>query len=230
MIKNLRVNALLTLLLFTMAACVKNDPAPTIVGLEVNVNVINASDDILNFYLNGTRQNSTTGIFPLAASGYTDVPYASQLAFRRLFNNQTFDNSEILFTVPVTVDTTGTDNRRYSLFTAGPTANTAFILRDTIVSDTGNAKLRFVVASPETTKLKVTLNDTLYFTTTAFKSASVFKPVGGTGVKAVEIRDADTNTLLYSTRLTLNVGNNYTLFSQGRVTDRTFKAGLTTNQ
>jgi hypothetical protein len=229
MIKNLRVTALLAPLLFAMAACVKNDPAPATTGLKVNVNVINASDDILNFYLNGTRQNSTTGIFPLANSGYTEVPYASQLAFRRLFNNQTFDNSEILFTVPVTVDTTGVANRRYSLFAAGLSNTTAFILRDTIVSDTKNAKLRFVVASPDVTKLKVTLNDTLRFTTTAFKSASVFIPVGN-GIKVIEIRDATANTLLYTTRLPLTAGTNYTLFSQGRVTDKTFKAGLITNQ
>jgi len=229
MIKNLRIITLLTTLLFALASCAKNDPVVT-VGIQVDVNVINASDDVLNYYLNGTRQNSTTGIFPLASSGYAKVPYGSQLAFRRLFNNQTFDNSEILFTVPVTADTTGAANRRYSLFTAGPTSALAFITRDTIVSDSKNAKLRLVIASPEVTKLKVFLNDTLRFTTAAFKSTSVFIPVGATGVKAIEIRDAATNGFLFGTRLNLTAGNSYTLFTQGRVADKSFKAGLINNQ
>lgn len=225
--KNLRVTGLLAAYMLLMAACVKNDP-PVATQPAVSINVINATEDVLNFYLNGTRQNSTTGISPLGANGTVSIPYGSVLTFKKQFDRFSYENADVLFTVPVNVDTVGT-SKQYTLFAAGQTSNDAFFLRDTLVSDSKNAKLRFVVASPEVTKLKVSLNDTVRFTTTIFKQASIFTPVGN-GAKTLIIRDADTNEVLFTTRIALAVNNNYTLFTQGkRGVNPTFRAGLIIN-
>jgi hypothetical protein len=229
MIKYLPITGLLTLLVLTLAACVKND-APVPVAQTVSINVINASEEVLNFYTNGTRQNSSIGLFPLSANGYTNIPYGGLLTFKKVFNNQTFENADVLFSVPVDVDTTGANNRQYSLFTAGLTSSSAFYTRDTIVTDSKNAKLRFVVASPQVTNLDVFMNDTLRFSTKAYKSASTFNAVGN-GVKRLQIRAANSSTVLYSTSVTLAVGRCYTLFTQGNTgANPTFKAGLIVNQ
>lgn len=227
MIRNLPVTALMAIMLFVMSACVKNDP-PIATQPTVNINVVNATEDVLNFYLNGTRQNSTIGISPLGANGVVPIPYGSVLTFKKQFDRFTYENADVLFTVPVNVDTAGT-NRRYTLFAAGQTSADVFFVRDTLVSDAKNAKLRFVVASPEVTKLKVSMNDTLRFTTTIFKQKSIFTTVGN-GAKNLVIRDADTNEILFTTKLILTVNNNYTLFTQGkRGANPTFRAGLITN-
>ena len=216
----------LAALMLALASCVKNDPA-VIVNDPVNVNVINASEEVLNFYLNGTRQNSVTGIFPLGANGYTQIPEGNQLlAFRKQFNTTQFTNADTLFTLPVRLDSVGS-TVSYSIFIAGTTRSTAFTILDTLVGDAKNAKLRFVAASPAVTGLRVFLNDTLRFTSSAFKSVSTFNPVGN-GQKVIEIRPANSNDVLYTSTVTLNANLNYTLFSAG--SGANFRAGLVLNQ
>jgi hypothetical protein len=212
--------------LLMLASCVKNDPAVQI-NESVNVNVINASEEVLNYYLNGTRQNGVTGIFPLGANGYTAIPGGDQsLAFRKQFNTSQFTNADTLFTLPVRLDTVGPNVRNYSIFTAGTTRSTAFTILDTLVSDDKNAKLRFVAASPAVTGIRVYLNDTLRFTSSAFKSVSTFNPVG-TGQKIIKIRPANSDNVLYTSTITLDKGTNSTLFSAG--SGANFRAGLVRN-
>ena len=221
------VLGLLGVLFISLAACVKNEP--TIRDPKtVQVNVINATDTVINFYLNGTRQNSLTGIYPLAANGYTALPIGTQLlAFRKLFDNQNFNDADTLFTLPVKLDSVAS-NTRYSVFAAGGRRNTAFTILDTLTSSTTTARLRFVVASPTVTGLRVFLNDTLRFTGSAFKSVSTFNEVSA-GQKQVKIYAASNSTTpLYTGTIILSKGVIYTLFSQG--TTANFKAGLLVNQ
>lgn len=216
----------LVALTLALASCVKNDPA-VVENDPVNVNVINASDQVINFYLNGTRQNSVTGIFPLGANGYTQIPEGNQLlAFRKQFDKYQFKDADTLFTLPLRLDSVG-PTVRYSIFTAGTTRSTAFHILDTLQSDAKNAKLRFVVASPAVTGLRVFLNDTLRFTSSAFKSVSTFNAVGN-GQKVIKIRPAIGDNVLYTSTVTLNAGISYTLFSAGSGTN--FRAGLVLNQ
>jgi len=226
MYKNITYIFSLAALIFALASCVKNDPA-VVVNDPVNVNVINGSDQVLNFYLNGTRQNSVTGIFPLGANGYTQIPEGNQLlTFRKQFNTTKFTDADTLFTLPVRLDSVG-PTVRYSIFTAGTTRNRSFIILDTLQSDAKNAKLRFVVASPDVTGLRVYLNDTLRFTSSVFKSVSTFNPMGN-GQKIIKIRPAIGDNVLYTSTVTLNAGISYTLFSAGSGTN--FRAGLVLNQ
>jgi hypothetical protein len=216
----------LAAVLLALASCVKNDPAVA-TNSPVNVNVINASEEVLNYYLNGTRQNGVTGIFPLGATGYTQIPRGNQLlAFRRQFDKYQYIDADTLFTMPVRLDSVG-PTVRYSMFIAGINRNAAFTILDTLVSDTKNAKLRFVAASAGVTGVRVYLNDTLRFTVNAFKSVSTFNPVGN-GQKIIKIRPASADNVLYTSTVTLNAGTNYTLFSAG--SGANFRAGLVLNQ
>lgn len=227
MIKEVRYIGLLAAVLFLLASCLKDEPTVTTTQ-TVSVNVVNATTvNAINFYLNGTRQNSVTGIYPLAANGYTALPLGNQvLAFKRLFNNQNFENADTLFTLPVRLDTLKSSDQRYSIFAGGFTRSTAFMVKDTIVSDTKNAKIRFVVASPEVTGMRVFMNDTLRFTSSAFKSVSTFKAVGN-GQKVIKIFNGSSTTPIYTATVTLVANNVYTLFTAGNAT--TFKAGLISN-
>jgi hypothetical protein len=213
-------------LLLAMVSCVKNDPAVA-TAPPVSVNIINASEEVLNFYLNGTRQNNITGLFPLGANGYTSIPSGNQLlAFRRQFNTTNFNNADTLFTLPLRLDMVPS-TIRYSVFLTGTSRSTAFTILDTLQNDDKNARLRFVAASAEVTGLRVFLNDTLRFTSSAFKAKSSFIPVGN-GSKVIKICPATSNNVLYTSTVTLNINSNYTLFSAGR--DTSFRAGLLLNQ
>ena len=220
----------LAAVMLALASCVKNDP-DVAKPSNVSVNVVNASEEVLNFYLNGTRQNSITGIFPLGANGYTAIPRGNQLlAFRKQFNRTQFTDADILFTLPVKLDSVAS-NVRYSIFAGGITSNDAFMVLDTLDSDSKNAKLRFVVASPQFAALRVYLNDTLRFTSSAFKQASTFKLVGN-GQKVIKIRSTTSDEVLYTSTIPMQQGLIYTLFSAQLVANNkaNLRAGLVINQ
>ncbi|MDT3403083.1 DUF4397 domain-containing protein [Mucilaginibacter terrae] len=225
--KHLRLTCLLAAFMLALAACVKNDaPVPT--PGTVNLNVINAvTDTAINYYINGARQNSVTGIYPLSANGYTSVNIGqTTIAFRRLFDNQNYNYADTLFTLPVKLDSVGS-GVRYSLFIGGLTRSTAFMIKDTLESDSKNAMLRFVQASPSVKNMRVYLNDTLRFTTNSFKAISKFIAVGN-GKKVLKVTPVNTNDVLYTSNVTLTEGRIYTLFSQGR--QNNFRVGLIINQ
>jgi hypothetical protein len=226
MVKAIFFSGLCTAVLL-LAGCVKNDPAPVQRG-NASVDVVNASDNILNFYVNGTRQSVLTGIFPLSNNGYTTVPYGNQvLTFKQLFDKENFNNADTLFSLPVQLDSVSSTTR-YSIFLGGITRNAAFMVKDDLTANSRNAKVRFVVASPSVTSFKVYFNDTLRYTATAFKAVSDFDTVG-TGLKKIEIRQANTNKVLSTSTVRLNASRSYTLFSQGS-TESNIRLGLVTNQ
>ena len=63
--------------LFALPACKNNDQLFKTV-LYTNVNVVNAGTDTLNFYLNGTRQNNASSLFPGGQFFYISEPSGSQ--------------------------------------------------------------------------------------------------------------------------------------------------------
>lgn len=207
--------------------CVKNDPNVA-VPLTVNLKIINASDTVINYYLNGTRQNTGIGIYPLGATSYTAFPIGNQLlTFRQPFDTQNFTNADTLFTLPVKLDTAG--RRNYSLFISGISRASAFVLADTLDTSADSAKVRFVEAAPNDVALRVELNDTVQFRTTAYKQYTTFKKIRP-GLKVLKIYAGSTNTMLYTTSFTLSAGSLSTLFAQGSSRNSSFKAGLVINQ
>src|SRR6185312_5588581 len=112
---NIRIVALLFIAcaaIFT--ACKKNNDAPA-ARYTSNLNIINASTDTVNFYLNGSRLNGNSNLYPLYSSGYLQVPaFAQNFQVKKLFN-QTTNAVQQLFSIPLNLDTA----KGYSLFIAG---------------------------------------------------------------------------------------------------------------
>jgi hypothetical protein len=191
-------------------------------------NVVNASPDTLNFYLNGTRQNDNSSLFPGSASGYTSINSGSEnIQFKK---NGGFND---LFSVPLVL----TDSLNYSLFVTGTSASGAFNSVD-ILDTTGLGssylyfKVRFVNASPNAGNLDVSVGDSISFSAKAFKTISLFV-AGGAGIKEVKIfPSGSTTNPLVDTSITFQADNLYTIFSKGQLNGKgssAFNVGVTLN-
>jgi hypothetical protein len=206
-----------SVLLFVAAAiglvsCKNNDEVFPVVT-SASLNVVNASPDTLNFYLNGTRQNNSSSLFPGGQSLYLTEP--SGLQNYQFKNLGTFS---ILFSVPLTLQASTTQSpSNYTLYVTGATSagafNTADFLDTVGINDEAHFKLRFVNASPNAGALNVTVDSTNYINS-AFKSSSAFS-LYGSGGKVVSVYTSGSSVATVDTTLTFQPGHMYTLFSEG---------------
>jgi Domain of unknown function (DUF4397) len=196
---------LITILAFGLASCKKTDDPPAAVQ-TTNLNVINASTDTLNYYLNGTRVNNASSIYPLGSSGYIGVAIGQQ--------NYQFKSPRspvVLMSLTLALDT----GKTYSLYVAGRSADLTFSTIDTLEADTGNfATIRFVNASSDAGKLDVMVGDTVKFKSRAFKTSTVFLPVIA-GNKHIRIYQSGSVSPKIDETRTLIAGKVYTLFTKG---------------
>jgi len=203
-----------------LSACKNNDNVfPTVVNTTINV--VNASADTLNFFLNGTRQNNASNLFPLGSTLYLTVPAGAQnYQFKKA------DGFNVLFSVPLTLS--GVNN---SLYVAGESAADTFSTRDTLTYDSGYTSVRFVNAAPNAGNLNVFVGDTVNFKSRAFKSSSVFLTTGS-GLKEVKIYLAGATTAAIDTIIAMEPNSGYTLFAKGQLNGKgnaAFDVGVVTN-
>jgi hypothetical protein len=205
------------------ASCKDNDnvfPAK----LTASVNVINASADTLNVYLNGTRQNNSANLSPVGYTSYLPIPAGAED-----FQFKQPGAISVLFSVPLNL----TANKSYSIYLTGPTAAQAFTTLDTLVVDSlpSVTTFRFVNASPDAGGLTVSLTDTVYFKNAAFKSSSGFFTASA-GQKEIKVYQQSTNKLLKDTTLTMDGATAYTLFTKGLINGKgnsVFGVGIITS-
>ncbi|OOQ60977.1 hypothetical protein BC343_21215 [Mucilaginibacter pedocola] len=206
-------------------SCKKGDDSvPTSSTLTTSLNVVNTTTDTLNFYLNGSRVNTTSSLYPFGYTGYLPVPFEDQnYQFKRP------RSSDVLFNLQLALDT----NKVYSVYIAGENADDTFTTRDTLIADTASRpKIRFVNASPGSGNLNVVINDTLRFSTRAYKTTTVFIPISA-GIKHVQIYNTGSTVALSDTSRTFIAGRQYTLFAKGRITGtggQKFGTGLVVNR
>jgi hypothetical protein len=191
-------------------SCKNNDSVVTPV-LNAGVNVVNASADTLNVYLNGTRQNNTSSLYPGSQSYYLPVPQgAENFQFKKA---GTFN---VLFSVPLTLK----DSISYSLYVAGETVANSFstvdFLDTTGIENGIGTRIRFVNASSNSGNLNVSIGDTLSYSSSAYKSSSSFL-LTGSGIKLVKVSVTGTTTPIIDTPITFQPGRIYTLFSRGLI-------------
>jgi len=185
------------------------------------INVVNASGDTLNFYLNGTRQNNTSSLFPGGQSFYITVPAGAQ--------NYSFKKAgtpNVLFNVPLNLK----DSVYNSIYVTSETAAGSFTSVDVPYADSAHAALRFVNASPDAGNLDVAVGDSLkFFSSVAFKSASAFMPVGA-GQKRIRIYLAGGANSKIDTTIAMQPYKGYTVFSKGSINSKNnpFKIGVST--
>ncbi len=222
-------SVLVILLVSLIAACAKNDPAPD-TPVNVPMSVINASvrpNDVFNFYLKGTRQ-TTTSVLNGAGTNFLQIPVGQQiLSIKGLFDNQNYNNADTLLTFPYNVAQLGS-TERYLFFVGGPARSSAFMVRDTAVTDQANALLKFVSVSAAVPAVTVYMNDTLRFTSKAFGGVNRYVKVGN-GLKAIKIFVPGNTTPILTANVRLNVDSVYTLYSYGG-SGANFRIGLLRGQ
>jgi hypothetical protein len=188
------------------ASCKNNDEVfkPFIF---TDITVVNASPDTLNFYLNGSRQNNSSGLFP---GGYlAHITEPSGLQNYQFKKAGSFTN---LFSLSLKLR----DSIYNSIYVAGESADKTFNTVDTLLTDTlpNIATVRFVHAAPDAGSLNVFVGDTVNFKARSFKTSSVFLTIGS-GQKEVKIYQFGSATPKIDTIITIQPNKTYTLFAKG---------------
>lgn len=232
---NIRVKALFVIAFVgILSACKKNDDAPVVKPTTL-VNLVNASNATINFYVNGTRINNTTSYFPGGTLGYLPFAAGSQ---NFQVKNAGPATPNYLFTMPLNFDT----EKAYSLYVSGQTAESVFFTDDDFSPDTlGKAKIRFVNASPDAGGLVFSFTgksslgailDTAQFSNVAYKTTTDFVAVTS-GVRNIGVYNSSSPSNVRRDTVTLAGGKVYTLVSYGTVGtsgSQALGATLITNQ
>jgi hypothetical protein len=211
------------------SACKKNNDAPATVVLADSLNVINASADTLNIYLNGTRLSNNSNLYPAGSSGYYYVPSGLQTyQIKQIFNPVT-SVVRTLFSYPLTL----TAHHYYSLFIPGETSDLASNTIDTLQSDTtaGTCYVRFVNASPDAGSLDFSAGG-VSFSNQSFKSATGFKLVDTSSLSPILLYHSGSSTPVISGHYPLVEGKSYTFYSKGKLSgtgNAVFSIGVTVN-
>jgi hypothetical protein len=232
---NIRLLALFIIVsIIGLSACKKNDDAPVVTS-KVGLNVINASPDVVNIYLNGTRLNNTSNIEPGISTGYYNVPVGEQTYQLKKAFNTSSSTVETLFSKTIDTAVTATDR---SLFVVDETAANAFITVDNLQADTvaNTCFVRFVNASPDARHLDLAVGDTIQFKNVAFKAATGFISVSVNAtvdsLKPLKVFVNGIATPLISGHVNLGAGRSYTFYAQGKASGTgaaVFSLGTTIN-
>ena len=193
-----------------LSSCKKDgDLAPVI--KQAGLNTINASNNAINVYQNGTRLNNLGSIGIGGQSGYFSVAAGIQ---QYQLKKAGPDSPEYLISdLSLDLDS----GKSYSLFVAGETADKVFKIADTSFTPVdGKAMVRFINTLPGTTNLDVTIGS-LSFSNTAFKAPSPFTNVNS-GANSLKIYQAGSATPIIDQTITLTAGTYYTLFTTGTLT------------
>ncbi|MCD8741924.1 DUF4397 domain-containing protein [Mucilaginibacter roseus] len=196
----LRVSVIVLAVAALLASCQKEDVAPS-VPPSAAVNVVNVSGGAFNFFMNGTRLNNTSTIYPDGVSGYLEV-YSGQQNYQ--FKNDR--SPDVAFTLPLSLDSAAS----YTLFAAALDTTNIILVNDDISIDTGNvALIRFVNASPKVNNITLSLNDTARVSNAAYRSVSdLIRIVPGR--KKLSVGNTNMGDSVTFTR-----GNAYTIYSKG---------------
>ena len=176
---NIKVKALLIIIAITgyLTSCKKNNDKPDAVDSSTSsLNVINASFNNVNIYVNGTRINNTSTFYPGGTLGYISVKAGTQNYSVKLDGP---NNPNPLFSLPLTLS----KDSVYSFYIAGNSTDQVFKTTDIVAADTNkvpSAKIRFVNASPDAGNISVHFEGTTAALDTekvkdlAFKGTSTF--------------------------------------------------------
>lgn len=190
------------------------------------INVVNAGTDTLNFYLNGTRQNGLSSIYPVGATGLL-----RELAGAQNYQFKKIGRSDVLFSLPLNL----ASNTFNSIYITGSSADKAFITRDTVpLIDTfkHTTAVRFVNAAPDAGNVSVSVGDTVKFNTRAFKSTSIYL-LTGSGQKRVRLFLPGISAAKLDTTITFQSNVSYTIFAKGLLAGKgtnSFNIGVIINQ
>jgi hypothetical protein len=199
---------LLTVVTGGLLSC-KNNDSVIRPALQTGLNVVNATADTLNFYINGTRQNELSAIYPTGYLGLILIPSGPQnYQFKKA------GSPNVLINAPMSFDY----NTHNSIYVTGESADKVFNTLDVLPNiDTFKftTAVRFVNAAPDAGNLDVFI-DSLEFPGVAYKSFSAF-PLMGSGQKRVKVYLSGMATARLDTVMTFQSNIDYTLFTKGLI-------------
>ncbi|GAA3965773.1 DUF4397 domain-containing protein [Mucilaginibacter dorajii] len=201
------------------ASCKKKGDAPTkSVGTSL-VNVLNLSNNNINFYINGNRINNTTTFYPGGTLGYMNVISGTQ---NYSFKVDGSGANSPFYNKPFKADSAA----GYTFYVAGQTENDVFSTHDTWFPDTGAnltkyAQIRFVNASSVAGNVKFvlvgknsTIADSVQFDNVPYKTITDFTRITK-GIHYIGIyRSAYPQTPKIDT-VTISAGKIYTFYGYG---------------
>lgn len=197
----------LTLITGGLLSCKKNDsviPPP----LQTGLNIVNATADTLNFYVNGTRQNGLSPLYPGGNIGLLLIPSGLQnYQFKKA------GSPNVLFSAPLSF----TFNTLNSIYVTGESSDKVFKTLDTLpIIDTFKftTGVRFVNAAPDAGNLDVFIGDTIKIRSRPYKSSSIFL-LTGSGQKRVRVYLAGAATARLDTAMAFLSNTDYTIFTKG---------------
>jgi hypothetical protein len=204
---NIRYSILfLTLMTGGLLSC-KNNDSVIRPALQTGLNVINATADTLNFYVNGTRQNGVSPLYPSGNTGLFLIPSGLQnYQFKKA------GNPNVLLSTP----TNFTYNTLNSIYITGESADKVFTTRDVPpVIDTFKftTAVRFVNAAPDAGNLDLFI-DSLKIPGAAYKSFSPFLLMGS-GQKRIRVYLSGATIAKLDTTMAFQSNTDYTLFTKG---------------
>ncbi|MDB5140419.1 MAG: hypothetical protein JWR12_2335 [Mucilaginibacter sp.] len=206
---NIRCSVFLFIVGLAGFASCKNNDEVIAKPVSTFVNFVNASADTLNFFVNGTRKNTST-IYPGRQSLYLPVPDGQQN-----YELKKVGNSVFLFSLPLTI----ADSAYTSIYVYGETASQLFTTADLLLKyklSPDTTQIRFVNVSPDAGNLTITVGDTIRFVSQAFKTSTAFA-LTGSGRKTVKVFRTGVATPLQDTAIIFQRGGIYTLISKGLI-------------
>jgi hypothetical protein len=193
--------------LLGIESCKKGDDT-AISTLSTNVNFINATTDTLNYFVNGTRINNASAVYPFGATGYLPTVFGEQN-----YQVKKDGNPGVLFNLTMNLDT----GKTYSVFTTDNTPANTFTVVDTLTGIDTLSLIRFAHTSPKVANLTIEVGDTVKFTNQSFKSVSDYSQIRP-GEKHIRVIDVTTGNVLINEVRTIQVNRAYTLFTKGGLT------------
>ncbi|QQL50021.1 DUF4397 domain-containing protein [Mucilaginibacter ginkgonis] len=171
-------------------------------GLPSYLNVINSTQDTINIFLNGTRQNNTTTIFPLGNTNYLNVASGTNnFDFRRN------GSPVMLFSKTLALK----DTTYQTVFVCGESADKAFITRDTLKSSTIGARVRFVNTADGAGSLDLSINDVFTARGFAFQKLGGYADVAA-GTTSLKVYYTGTTIPAATKTVALTTGSLYTVY------------------
>jgi hypothetical protein len=184
-------------------------------GSKIQFQVVNASPDLqpIDLYVELFKQNLTSSYSYPLPSGYFSL--SNILPPIQIKSASTLNATKVW----VTIDSVMKPNYKYTLFVTGLKADSSvtglFVTDNAPAPTAGRGKIRFVNASPHSTPLDITANDSLAFINQAYKNVSPFIEIPP-GNYIFRVLPTGKNTVI-STMPTTTIadGKVYTLYCYG---------------
>lgn len=197
-----------------MAACKQDYAVPAAPKDPPYLDVVNATADTVDYFINGTRQNNTSDIYPNGAGGYLAAYFGTAN-----YSVKKAGLPATLFKQSLTLDTA----KFYSYFICGESADKTFSITDDFSTATSTdslsiANVRFVNASPDAGAVDIVVNNgsKVNLKNIAYKGVSKFYALQDT-ITEVKVYATGTTTPLVDTKFSLIGSKVYTIFTTGTV-------------